>query len=165
MPQPNSKTDKLRKASDHLWYEIWMFQSLVPGMASDIAGRGVMANALLESFAIHVRALIHFFYADSRQRDDVLAEDFFEDPSAWRSSRPAKTSVLTSAKKRADKEVAHLTYSRQKVTPDKKPWHYIPIYDDLQATIAAFFNLVPGRLLGERWADTISHTRSKNGAA
>jgi len=39
-----------------------MFQSLAQGMASGIAGKGVINSALLESFVIHLRALSEFFY-------------------------------------------------------------------------------------------------------
>ena len=67
---------KLQEASNHLWYEIWMFQTLVRGMSSGMAGEGALNNAILESFAIHVRALIHFFFDCDGQRDDVLAIHF-----------------------------------------------------------------------------------------
>lgn len=142
------------EASDHLWYEIWMFQSLVAGMGSGITGTSVINNAILESFAIHVRVLIHFFYADSRQDDDVIAEDFFADPTLWRNKRPPKTEVLATAKVRADKEVAHLTYSRQKVTPETKLWHFVPIAKDLQTAVQKFIELVPKELLGQPWDNT-----------
>jgi hypothetical protein len=157
--------EKLKNASDHLWYEIWMFQTLVQGMASGVAGKEALNNAMLESLAIHVRALIDFFYSDNPQRDDVVADHFFAEPSKWRSVLPAKTAVLAQAKKRADKEVAHLTYARQKVTPEKKSWHFLPIFNDLQAAISAFLSTVPRELLGPRWAGTISRASGQNGAA
>lgn len=158
MPTRRLNTDKLKEASNHLWYEIWMFQRLVPGMASGIAGEGVLNNAMLESFAIHVRALIHFFYAENPQRDDVVAAHFFVDPARWKAICPPMTRVLAVAKKRADKEVAHLTYARQKVTADKKPWTFVPIYQDLQKPISIFLGAIPKDLLGARWAATIAST-------
>ena len=112
--------DQLRQASDHLYYEIMMFKSLAQGMASGIAGNSVINNALLESFGIHVRALIGSFYAENPRDDDVIAEDFFSDPEDWQDTRPPKTEILEKAKKRADKEFAHLTYARLEVTPEPR---------------------------------------------
>ncbi len=133
-----------------------MYQSLVAGMGSGIAGVGVINNALLEAFAIHVRVLIHFFYSDNPQKDDVVAEHFFEDSDDWKKQIPPKTEILNAAKKRADKEVAHLTYSRLKVTPEKKPWNFTEISNDLQVVVAKFIELVPRDILGDRWENTIS---------
>jgi hypothetical protein len=98
-----------------------MFQSLVQGMASGIAGESVINNALLESFGIHVRGLIWFFDADSPRKDDVIAEDFLPLSDTWQVARPKKTAVLEEAKSRADKEIAHLTYARLKVSQEQKP--------------------------------------------
>lgn len=147
--------NELRKASDHVWYEMWMFQSLVAGMGSGIAGQGVINNALLESFAIHLRGLIHFFYAGNPQSDDVVAQDFFEDPETWRSGRPLKNEILQVAKKRADKEVAHLTYSRIDITPEDKLWDFVQLHEELQKAISAFIKDVPRELLGESWKETV----------
>ena len=152
---------KLKEASNHLWYEIWMFQELVKG-PSITDNNQIITNALLESFAIHVRALIHFFFDKSGQKDDILAIHFFSDPDYWIEHSPPCTNILKEAKKRADKEVAHLTYTRQKVTPDKKPWRLIPIANDLQKAIEMFFELVPKELLGKRWDQTIKQSQSDN---
>jgi len=93
---------KLQEASNHLWYEIWMFQNLARGMSSGIAGQGPLNNALLESFAIHVRTLIHFFFDYGGQRDDVLAIHFFSTPDEWAKVMPPLSKALLQAKKRAD---------------------------------------------------------------
>ena len=71
----------LRKASDHLFYEIWMLQSVIKGIASGIAGESIINNALLESFGIHARAVLDFLYSNKPKVDDVIAEDFFSDRS------------------------------------------------------------------------------------
>ena len=52
---------KLIAASDHLWYEIWMFCNLVRHLEADREIDQVSNNALVESFAIHTRILIDFF--------------------------------------------------------------------------------------------------------
>ena len=145
--------EELRKSSNHLHYELQMFQGLVQGMASGIAGeKNVISNSLVEAFAIHVRILIHFFYSDNPQKDDVIAGHFIEN---WKTLAPKKTEVLKVAKTRADKEVAHLTFSRLKVTPEKKGWNFVEISNDLQVVINKFIELVPRDILGGRWGDTI----------
>ena len=146
--------EELREASNHLFYEVGMFQSLAQGMASGIAGTGVINNCLLESFTIHVRALIGFFYSENPRNDDIVAEDFFKNPNDWKSIQPLKTEILDSAKKRADKEVAHLTYTRLDVTPEQKPWEFIKIFDELQVPIKVFLDNVHTNLLGSRWEET-----------
>ena len=144
---------ELRGSSNHLWYEMSMLQGLVRGMGSGIAGEGnVISNSLVEAFAIHVRVLIHFFYSDIPRKDDVLAEDFIEN---WSNTRPKITEILKVAKTRADKEVAHLTFARLKVTPEKKPWNFLELSNDLQVVINKFIELVPRDILGESWDDTI----------
>lgn len=146
--------DELRQASNHLFYEIWMFQTLAQGMASGIAGEGAINNALLESFAIHVRALTGFCYSDNPRSDDIVAEDFFSDSNEWQTKRPEKTELLDKAKKRADKEVAHLTYTRLDVTSEQKNWEFLKIFNYLQVSIKIFLDNVPIELLGSNWEDT-----------
>jgi hypothetical protein len=147
--------EELQQASNHLFYEIWMFEALAQGMALGIAGRGnVISNSLLESFAIHVRALIGFFHSENPRKDDIIAEDFFANPSDWQDMRPLKTEILDKAKKRADKEVAHLTYTRLDLTPEQKLWDFLQIFKDMQVLIALFISNVPTDLLGSRWEET-----------
>lgn len=128
-----------------------MFTSLANGLASGIAGQGPIANALLESFVIHVRAIMDFLYADRPQPDDVIAEDFFGSPDQWKKIRPALSSSLSQAKRRAGKEVAHLTYARLDVTPETKPWRFIDIAKEIAAVIDVFLKNVPKEKLGSKW--------------
>jgi hypothetical protein len=131
-----------------------MFQALAQTMALGITGRGnVINSSLLESFAIHVRALIGFFYSDGHRKDDIIAEHFFTNPSDWQKICPQKTELLDRAKKRADKEVAHLTYTRLNITPEQKHWDFLKIYNDLQVLIELFLNSIPVEVLGSKWED------------
>lgn len=161
MPEKKHTSDELRRASNHLWYEMGMFQGLVLGMGSGIAGEGnVLSNSLVESFAIHVRVLIHFFYTEIPHKDDVLAVHFFHESEDWNKHRPLETEILEVAKTRADKEVAHLTYLRLKVTPEMKTWNFKDIFNDLQRVLDKFIELVPRDNMGDVWDDTI---RALNG--
>jgi len=115
----------LRRASDHLYYEIWMFNALANGLASGIVGEGPLSNAVLEAITVHTRILLDFLYAEKPQSDDVIAEDFFADPDIWANERPVKSELLAGVHRRVAKEVAHLTYARLDVTPDAKPWRFL----------------------------------------
>lgn len=165
MTARNRSKEKLKKASNHLWYEMWMFQRLVAGMGSGIAGQGVINNALLESFAIHVRGLIHFFYSNKPQSDDVIAEHFYTKSEEWTDTRPSMSKVLQVAKRRADKEVAHLTYARIDITPEAKLWDFVQIHGELQKAIAAFIGSVPRELLGDSWKETLGQLDDRPGSA
>lgn len=152
---------ELQKASNHLFYEINMFQSLVSGMASGISGSSVINNALLESFAIHVRALVKFFYDENPHKDDVIAEDFYLKGMDWKSIRPEKTAILIQVENRANKEVAHLTYNRQTITSKQKIWEFIPIYEEMNEVITVFLNNVPKENLGDKWKESIKEQKAK----
>jgi hypothetical protein len=86
---------ELQLATNHLHYEIVMFQALAQTMALGITGRGnVINSSLLEAFAIHVRALIGFFYSDGHRKDDIIAEHFLLMQVTGRKSAHKKQSCL-----------------------------------------------------------------------
>lgn len=148
------RTDKeLEEASNHLHYEFFMLNSVARALASGIAAQGWLGNALLESFVIHFRALHGFFYPpNTAKKDDVIADDYFDD-DAWQKLRPELSEGIIRAKKRADKEVAHLTYARLDVTPALKPWVFIEIANEMNKVMDAFLNNVTGNRLGARWKE------------
>lgn len=177
--------DELRKASDHLFYEIWMInqtanilenktKSLFVSLDShhansssplfinstgviqvsrssseeDIVQRA-LNNALIEAFAIHVRSMLDFFYARG-EGDNIVAEHFFSSSSDWTLARPPKTdNELKAIKNRVNKEIAHLTYTRQKVK--SKIWLFKDIRDDINEVVGVFSNIVSKNLLGSHW--------------
>ncbi len=151
MPRKVRTVDELLEASNHLHYEVWMLSSLANGIASGIPGQGPIANALLESFVIHVRAIMDFLYADNPQADDVIAEDFFGDPEQWKKTRPALSQSLSQAKRRAGKEVAHLTYARLDVTPETKPWSFVQIANEISTVMNVFLQNVPKDKMDSQW--------------
>ena len=154
-------TEKLREISDHLHYEVWMLVSLAKGMASGILGQGPIANAVLESFIIHIRAVTNFLYAKEPQVDDAIAEDFFDTPEEWTKIRPALSKLLSQAKRRAGKEVAHLTYARLDVIPERKPWPFVQISDEISLVIKAFLENVPKNRLGSKWSPPIGRPNAR----
>ena len=128
-----------------------MFNSLVNGLASGIAGQGPLLNALLESFVIHLRALIDFLYSDRPREDDVIAEDYFLNADDWIKFRPEQSEVLKLAKRRAGKEIAHLTYARLDVTAETKPWPFVEIANEINAVFNIFLQKMNKELLGSQW--------------
>ena len=142
--------ESLIKASDHLYYEIWMFLSMDDCLAQDPARERSLINAILEAFIIHFRVLCDFLYPERPKPDEVIANHFFEDPTDWPKSRPKLTRLLRQSRIRAGKEVAHLTYARQNVTPDDKLWKLPTIRKDMDEVIKAFFKAVPEDRLGPK---------------
>jgi hypothetical protein len=127
----------LAQIAEHLHYEIAMLWS--SGLCVQRGGGYPTAvqNCILESFALHARNVIDFFYTDPIG-DDVVARHFFSREDAWAQVRPAAAAVLVAAKKRANKEVSHLTYSRLVVSPEKKPWQYADIVKEIDVVLRVF---------------------------
>jgi len=182
---PKYSVDALRKASDHLFYEIWMVNRLAEILEKDTSGTfkvrpvahtdsteaarfvsstgvvkssksksndeelRVVNNAIIEAFTIHIRALLDFFYSSERG-DDVVAEHFFATPIEWIKARPEKTmDELMKIKDRVNKEVAHLTYARQKVKSNE--WPSRELLNEINEVVEVFVAQVPRNLLGNRW--------------
>jgi hypothetical protein len=142
--------DELVKVSEHLEYEIWMFTSLADCLAMGFVTGGSLANATLEAFIIHFRVLYDFFDSHSRKPNDVIAIHYFDDPIAWRKSKPKSSRLLQESRDRAGKEVVHLSYARLDVKPDERGWNFPKIKEDMLELIRAFFRAVPVDRLGPR---------------
>jgi hypothetical protein len=117
----------------------------------------VKNNAAIESFALHCRSLIFFFYAHQRtisdgsnsesfcvRPNDVLAVDF--DPG-WTSRCPTVTSVLVSAKRQADKHIAHITTERRDVNQSgsakRSVWNFQNVTSDIVEVAQVFLRAAP----------------------
>ena len=144
--------DELRAASDHLHYEIQMLRGTMTLLATQAFGESVLSNALIESLTIHARALIHFLYPSGQLADsDVLAEDFFDDSKCWLTIRPEEPTAFGRARGRVNKEIAHLTYDRQLVTPELKGWDFVALGNAILEVLQVFLAAVPRHLLCGRW--------------
>jgi hypothetical protein len=159
---------ELRNASNDLYYEFWMFAKLAGGLASGILGESIINNALLESFAVHAKVIIDFLYSDGLADNDVSALDFVPDPGDWIRARPAKSAVLKEMeidlRYRIAKEIGQLTYDRHVGVPDRKPWHFMRIAREVNATLDVFLDMVPESLLGPRWKEVKQQRKTPNGA-
>lgn len=147
MSQLRSK-EELDHALLHLRYECWMLTSVTQALSTGIAREGWILNALLESFVIHLRALTDFFYpSDQVKPDDMLAAHYFPKQEDWETIRPPLSDTLKNAKRRAHKEIAHLTYARLAVTTEAKPWAFVEITDEIQSVIRVFSNATKRKVL------------------
>jgi len=151
MARKRRTEDELRAASEHLHYEVAMFDSTARILAAGIFGAGAASNAFLESFTVHVRALLQIFFPTAPQADDVLAEDFFDEPRLWTDIRGELPDVLGAVKLRVGKEIAHLTYARLDVTPEAKVWNIVAIWSEMQGIIRKWADNVPTPRLGPSW--------------
>ena len=98
----------------------------------------VSKNVLLESFAIHARNLFDFFYK-KRINDDIVAIDFISNKVKFRNDKSKKRNVQALVRK-DNKQVSHLTYSRNNYNSRTKPWNVSSISFQINNTIDAFFN-------------------------
>lgn len=159
MPDRNMRTQtELRDDSKTLWYEFRVLRHIARilnsgGFTSDWAS----GNAHVESFAIHCRNLIFFFFAHdsvhsagSPRSTDVLAVDFFDNPTHWDTICPRISDTLRSAKKQADKQIAHITEERRNLNQQNGPtasWKSGIITVELAHVMRTFLDHVPPKVL------------------
>lgn len=152
--RPHRPDAELRAFADtHLLYEIRMVGALPAAIVQRNAmtvgdGGDAVSNALLESFAVHARSLIDFFFRQQPQfPDDALARDYFyEDRGAW--PLPPLTPHLARVKPRVNKEIAHLTYGRMLVSEEARQWQFEKIANDLAAVLGNFVRAVSDHRVG-----------------
>jgi hypothetical protein len=101
-------------------------------------------NAVVESFALHVRCLEDFLYGDPCD-DDMSASDWFA-PGEWATIRSAdRLPELQTARERVNKDFAHLTYSR----PDHGTplWPHEEVVERLRTDLFRFVDRVEASLV------------------
>lgn len=150
MPLARSASE-LREASAHVWYEFWMAMSVAQVLSSPLFGAGVSTNALLESFTLHARALVGFFFGGKKRPDDIVASDFFKEPRQWHQLRGEKAAALKAVGARVNKEIAHLSYVRLGVTPEAKGWDVPAIATAISSLADTFRDAVAPDLLVQEW--------------
>jgi hypothetical protein len=133
-----------------------MFSTLARALATGVFGDGSLNNAVLESFTVHARVLLDFLFADKPRPDDVVAEDFFPTPEQWPMVRGDMPPILKDVDTRVGKEIAHLTYARLTVTPDKKQWRFVQIAVAIEGIIKLFVDNVPRPNLGDAWRGAVN---------
>src|SRR2546428_11414548 len=140
MPRRQKSTEELKETLKDLDYEVWMLKRTAeilnvnkPNLADETSR--VIHNALLESSMIHARSLIDFLYDENPSDSDVVANDFFDDPSDYRSARDPMTDLLRTVPHRVGKEIAHLTYDRLGKAPEQRTWPAMQIAVDIDVRL------------------------------
>jgi hypothetical protein len=135
MKRPTAVTDQ--RLSDYSGEHVLHELNVLWQTAAEIAKakeRTFASSVLLESFVVHLRTLIEFFYYGPKQ-GYVRAKDFFPAPHDW---DPKMTDALTTALDRANGEASHLTWSRQHGTPAEKEWKTAALLAEIEAVAKDF---------------------------
>lgn len=158
----------MRKASDALHYEIWMFNEMVKSLLTQTPQPGnPQYNALVESFVQHMRNLIEYFYPpDNVRQDTIIAPDFFPYQNQWKKNIP---NWLDDIRIKANKLLAHLTYDRVTKYENDEGWKYdkiIEIKEHLNSLFAEFLKKVPQERIGDKLRNyKVPHVKTTGSSA
>jgi hypothetical protein len=125
-----SDADLSAYSGEHLLYELQYFKLTAESLAGENPGH--MRSILIESFVIHLRNLIDFFFTPGKKDDDVVATDFCP---GW--NDPIST-TLKVARERANKELSHLTLGRKKGLDPTKPWDVAGLFREVSDVAKRF---------------------------
>src|SRR5262245_21470966 len=155
-----SESELLDYSGEHLRYEIWMFfesgiqLSKIPDPKDDEGT--LQKNALVESFANHLRNLLLFLYPQRPKKNDVIAHYFFLDPIRdWKQMQPKQTETLKNALTKASQEVSHLTVLRRDSTDPSKRWPVIPLMKEVKRVLQVFVDNAPSTRLHNSTRDLV----------
>ena len=166
MSQKIRTNEELMLISGHLLYEYRMFNDCIELIPNPkIQTNDALRSAIIESFAIHTRNLLKFFFDDKPREDDVVANDFFHVQNEWNHIREkfGDKELLNRIFDRVNKEVAHITYKRLEVTSEEKSWEEIrTITKDLFNNLfREFLSSVSDDNLGERFLELKKQFQNK----
>jgi len=133
--------DKLRAASEHIHYEIIMLHhTMISILQCEVPAD---RNAMLESYAIHVRNLIEFI-REPTGGSYVRAVDYLNDDQLkeWRNIVASHKLEFDEAWKKASEQVAHLTYQRTNYIGVKKAWKLDYCFT-INACLSRWVELIP----------------------
>lgn len=148
-----SDSGLLKKASKDLFYEVVHLIELFL-LLKENENNEIKKHACLESLLIHARNIFYFLFNEynSKQPDDVLALNYFNDSKEWVNYKKTqqKKEIFVGFKKRISKEIAHLSFKRIKNIEDNNNWdlHFVI---DLIEGIDKFFSLVQPELIDSCW--------------
>ena len=126
-------------SGEHILYELKLLQWTAAELGAPKSD--VMRSVLIESFAIHLRNLIDFFFTLPTHDDDVTASVFC---AGWSETL---TVSLDAAKTRANKEVSHLTLGRKDGVNPGKVWNVSGLFQEVREVARRFAaNASPAKL-------------------
>lgn len=173
--RPSRSADELKADFHTVLYEVKMLLSVaeVYGRLDDSQSlasldisrespeKATIGNAMVESFAIHYRALIFFLFGHPRissngieatfvkpKDTDVIAFDY---NNSWCQSGPELSREFVESKRKADKEIAHITTERRNlnhsdsdVTPE---WQIGSVAAEIAFHMNAFLESIPNDII------------------
>jgi hypothetical protein len=139
--RPPRTQDELRKAADHVNYEIATLVYAGEELVARPAGSD--GDIALESFLLHFRNL-RAFLCPTKQRlgdDDVIASDFLNE----RKGRDlGDWTFLQEHKGKLDKMLAHITYARAVyITSRQNQWDFGGMQELMLTELEYFFSMLP----------------------
>ena len=155
--------EELEKLAENLYYVIWMLNGTATLEACPKSVDKVLEdNAFLESFLVHTRILIEFFYGFSNNKDTVLASNFVDNWENYRDSDDRLTiGCLDGIRNRAHKLLAHLTKEGSLSNDQYRRWDRIEIRDEVNKRIKYFLD-VPGNKIPDDTKSKILDILKKN---
>lgn len=122
---------------EHIWYEVSMFFETGSRLRTTNSDQ-VIRNATIESFLIHLRNLLDFFYPEGQVKpDDVIADYYFASGNTP-TNFPAKSKTLDDAEIRAHKQLSHLTSKRYTGNDPKKNWNFNALMREMAGVLTIF---------------------------
>lgn len=150
--------DELRLLTEHLYYEVQMTFDLSVLLATSHIPNPLVRNAMVETFPMHVRQLIDFFWrersSNPKAERDAFAADYF-DPGEWAALRPERPADLDAVWEKVGWGIVHLTYGRANVTPEQKEWRPLLICQALAPVVRCFIDNVDPAKLDPEWFDPL----------
>jgi hypothetical protein len=143
MAQPQDVLEYLRRYSkDHLLYEVEMFfrpgHLLMSGQlqTSQPEVAIVLHNAIIESFVLHLRNLLDFFYTPPRKTD--VGATMFYNSGHLPPDFPRESAILHTAHRRAHKEMSHITTERHWEGDPAKVWEFHRLLREVKPLVERF---------------------------
>ena len=128
----------LKKATEHIFYEAWMFYQTLIFLTK--SKNQIEVNILLDAFSIHARNLFYFLYPKKHVKpDDILVFDYIKNGKAFNMHKTKKKDLMFIVRK-TDKQTAHLTYARNRYNSKTKPWPFLEIGKKIHKTLDSFYN-------------------------
>ena len=156
-----SDAQLMRWAHEHLVYEAGMLTHAVEKVA-DRQLSDQDHNAVMESFAIHVRCLRAFLWGKQRpdHPEDAFASDFC-DPGLWETSRPplpAALKAIEGKRQRVGREIVHLTYHRLDIKAETKDWDLTGLLHAIAEGLHEFAKVAKPERLHPKSRETLALT-------
>lgn len=147
--------NELISITTQIWYEIWMLhESHHLLVKRHIRTNKIMRSVLKESFLVHARNLIEFFFPQGRQVGKFCAEQFFDDPATW--SKGLRPTTLKRDLDLIKQVLEPIAEERCKMDSATTEWASY-LMDELTQVIISFFSLRPKYFIPE--TDGIGESR------